>query len=168
MPQETSPDFFAILEALVRQSVDFVVVGGVCAVLDGAPLNTFDLDVLHATNPANVARLLEALAFLDAHYRAQPEKKLRPQASHLSSPGHQLLMTRFGPLDLLGSLTGGRTYEDLLPHTTEMDVGENVRVRVLDLETLIEVKEQTGGEKDKAALPILRALLREKRLKPGT
>lgn len=163
MPQQTSPDFLPVLETLKRHAVNFIVVGGVSAALHGAMALTFDLDVVHARNPANIVRLLQALDSLDACYRLQPEKKLRPQASHLSSPGRQLLMTRFGPLDLLGSLTGGRTYEDLLPHTREMEVGENVWVRVLNLDTLIEVKEQTGGEKDKAVLPILRALLREKR-----
>lgn len=163
MPQETVPDFLPVLETLKRHSVDFIVVGGVSAALHGAMSLTFDLDIVHARNEANIARLLQALDSLDACYRLQPEKKLRPQASHLSSPGHQLLMTRFGPLDLLGSLTGSRTYDDLLPYTTEMEVGQNVRVRVLDLDTLIQVKEETGGDKDKAVLPILRALLREKR-----
>jgi hypothetical protein len=36
-------------------------------------------------------------------------------------------------------------------------------IRVLDLETLIAVKEELAGEKDRAALPILRRTLEEKR-----
>ena len=35
-------------------------------------------------------------------------------------------------------------------------------LRVLKLEKLIELKEQLGGEKDKAVLPLLRATLRER------
>jgi hypothetical protein len=37
----------AILRTLTRHRVEFIIVGGVAAVLQGAPLNTFDLDVVH-------------------------------------------------------------------------------------------------------------------------
>jgi hypothetical protein len=141
--------------------VDFLIVGGVAAVLQGAPINTFDLDVVHSTDPENVDRVLAALGELDAVYRAQPELRLRPNASHLSSPGHQLLITGLGPLDLLGSVGKGRAWRDLLPHTTELKVGPGVAVRVLDLETQIAVKEEVGGEKDLAVLPVLRRTLEE-------
>ena len=157
------PDFTAALRVLVECGVDFVVVGGIAAVLQSVPVNTFDLDVVHSTEPANIARLLTALDRLDAYYRLQPERRLRPDETHLSSPGHQLLMTRFGPLDVLGSIGKGRRYTDLLPHVTEMDVGEGIRVRVLDLETLIATKEEAGQEKDLAALPWLRSVLEESR-----
>ncbi len=142
------------------------MVGGVAAVLQGAPVNTFDLDVVHSTDAANVERVLAALAELDAVYRAQPELRLRPNASHLSSPGHQLLITRLGPLDLLGSIGNRRTWPDLLPHSTELKVGPGVAVRVLDLETQIAVKEEVGGEKDLAVLPVLRRTLQELRKRP--
>ena len=46
----------AILRALVEAGVEFIVVGGVAAVLNGAPVSTFDLDVVHARDAANVAR----------------------------------------------------------------------------------------------------------------
>jgi hypothetical protein len=143
--------------------VEFLIVGGVAAVLQGAPINTFDLDVVHSTDPANVSRVMAALEELDAIYRAQPDLRLRPNASHLSSAGHQLLITRLGPLDLLGSIGKGRAYPDLLIHTTEMKAGPSLSVRVLDLETQIAIKEEVGGEKDRAALPILRRTLEERR-----
>ena len=47
-----------------------------------------------------------------------------------------------------------------------MDLGEGVRIRVLNLEKLIAIKEELGGEKDRAQLPILRRTLEEKRKKP--
>jgi len=163
VPDYPKPDFLALLRALNDQQVNFIVIGGICAVLHGAPVNTFDLDVVHSRQAANIERLMAALQALDAYYRTHPGKKLRPQASHLSSPGHQLLMTRYGPFDVSGAVAGGRGYEELLPHSTAMPVGGNVRVRVLNLETLIEIKEATGGEKDVAVLPLLRRTLREKR-----
>jgi hypothetical protein len=137
------------------------VVGGVAAVLEGVPVNTFDLDVVHSREPDNIGRLLRALDSLDATYRTRPE--LKPDESHLASPGHQLLTTRFGPLDILGMIGRSRCYDDLLPHTHELEVGEGLRVRVLNLETLIAVKEEVGGERDLAVLPIMRRTLEEKR-----
>ena len=159
--------FESVLRTLADHRVDFIVVGGVATVLQGAPISTFDVDVVHSTAPENVVRLSAALAELDAYYRFQPERRLRPDATHLSSPGPQLLMTRFGPLDLLGAIGRGRTFSDLLTHTDELELSGALRVRVLVLETLIAVKEETGGEKDLAVLPVMRKTLEEfRRLHP--
>jgi hypothetical protein len=152
---------FSIFETLARHQADFLVVGGVAAVLRGAPVSTFDVDIVHSTASDNVVRILTALEELEARYRFRPE--LRPGASHLSSPGHQLMMTRFGPLDILGTIGRGRSYADLLPQTDELDAGDGVRIRVLSLEAQIAVKEEVGGEKDAAMLPPLRRTLEESR-----
>jgi len=163
VPETTKRDFARILIELRRHAVDFIVVGGVAAVLEGVPVNTFDLDVVHSREPGNIDRLLTALETLDATYRMSPEQRLRPAASHLASPGHQLLITRFGPLDVLGSIGRSRGYDELLPHTREVEVAEGLRVQVLNLETLIAVKEEVAGERDLAVLPIMRRTLEEKR-----
>ncbi len=163
MPETTSRDFAAILKTLASHRVGFVVVGGVAAALEGAPVNTFDLDIVHSREPENVTRLLAALESLEAIFRSRPERK--PDASHLASVGHQLLMTRFGPLDILGAIGRGHTYQDLLPHSEEMTLGGGVCVRVLNLEMLIAVKEEVADEKDLAALPVLRRTREEKRRK---
>jgi predicted nucleotidyltransferase len=159
--------FGKLLQTLAAEGAEYIVVGGIAAALHGAPVTTFDLDVVHARTPENLDRLQAALRVLDAFYREQPERRLRPDVSHLSSPGHQLLMTRDGPLDLLGTIIGGRGYQELLPHTIELDIGNGVRVRVLDMATLIQLKEETGRDKDRAMLPVLRRTLeeQERRLK---
>jgi hypothetical protein len=162
VPKAPPTDFLALLKVLRRHGVDFIVVGGVGAVLQGAPLSTFDLDVVHSRDEANIERLLGALDELESYYRAQPERRLKPRASHLSSPGHQLLMTRFGPLDLLDAIGRSRDYTALLPNSVKMPIGQNFNVRVLDLETLIATKEEAAGDKDRATLPILRRTLAEK------
>jgi len=151
----------ALLRTLVEQGSDFIIVGGVSAVLQGAPLTTFDLDLVHSRTPENIDRLLSALWELDACYRGQGERRITPDSSHLASSGHQLLMTRFGPLDLLGTIGANHGYDDLLAYCEEMQVA-GMRLRVLNLRTLIRVKEETGQEKDKAVLPILRRTLEEK------
>lgn len=148
-------DFREILRVLDAHGVESIVVGGVSAVLQGAPMTTFDLDLVHSRSPDNVGRLLKALDALDAHARGRGAERLRPERSHLESAGHQLLMTSHGPLDLLGEVGNGREYRDLLDHSKEMRVGDTV-VRVVDLDTLIELKEAAGRDKDVAVLDILR------------
>ena len=155
--------FLEILRLLRESGADFVIVGGLAGVLNGAPIHTLDLDIVHSRDAANVARLLPVLESLDAVFRIQPERRIKPNASYVSGPGHLNLITRFGPLDVLGSIGRGLTYPDLLPHSVEQDIGDGIRVRVLNLETLISLKEDLGREKDRAILTLLRQTLEEQR-----
>ncbi len=135
--------------------------GGVSAVLHGVPVTTFDLDVVHRRTPDNIQRLMKALADLDAVYRSQPQRQLRPTESHLTGEGHQLFLTKLGPLDVLGMIGKSRTWDDLSPHTSTLEIDPGVGVKVLDLSTLIAVKEELGSPKDAAMLPVLRQALKE-------
>jgi hypothetical protein len=83
--------------------------------------------------------------------------------THLTGTGHLNLIPRYGPLDLPGTIGRDLGYRDLLPHSVEMDIGGGVRIRVLNLEKLIAIKEEPAGEKDRAMLPILRRALEETR-----
>ncbi|MEZ5402599.1 MAG: hypothetical protein R2729_23185 [Bryobacteraceae bacterium] len=154
-----SGSFGTILEVLLRHEVEFVVVGGVSAVLQGAPFLTHDLDIVHHRAPDNVRRLEAALRELDARYRMGGQ---RPAESHLASGGHQLLTTRFGPLDVLGEIEGGRRYPDLASESEWMQIAEG-RILVLKLERYVEWKAASQHPKDLAAMPVLRAALEEKR-----
>jgi predicted nucleotidyltransferase len=153
----------ATLRALRESQIEFILVGGLAAVLHGAPIQTYDVDLVYSREPANIGRLLTVLASMDAIFRIQPERRLRPLASHLAASGHLNLLTRYGPLDLLATIGRGLGYSDLLPHAAELDIGEGLRILVLDLETIIALKEQLGGEKDAAMLPVLRQTLIETR-----
>jgi len=152
--------FAEILRLLATNEVEFVVVGMTAGVLQGAPVTTIDLDVVHRRDPENVARLLRVLRNLDAVYRHDP-RGLRPQESHLLSPGHQLLSTNCGDLDCLGSIDEGRTYEDLLPQSVELDLSAGLRIRVLGLSELLAMKIRAGRPKDLAVVPLLKATLDE-------
>jgi hypothetical protein len=156
-------NFRATLRVLSEAQIEFILVGGLAAVYNGAPLNTFDVDVVHRRTPENIAHLLAVLDALDAVFRIQPYRRLRPNESHLSGNGHLNLITRLGPLDVLCTIGYDLGYDDLLGHTRDMEIGDGLRVRVLNLEKLIELKEHLSGEKDRAALPLLRAVLAEKR-----
>jgi hypothetical protein len=141
--------------------VDFIVVGGVAAVLNGAPLTTFDLDVVHSRTPENLARLLAALLELHAYYREPGDRRLAPRIPFLEGAGHSLLHTDAGQLDVLGTIGSDEGYNELLPHCLEIEVADVGRIRVLDLPTLIRVKEHAARPKDIAVLPLLRATLQE-------
>lgn len=141
--------------------MDFVVVGGVAAVLHGAPVSTFDLDVVPLRDPDNARRLLAALSAIDAVYADPLGRTLRPRLEDFLGRGQPCLRTTLGDLDVLCVLHDGRGYEQLLPFTQtfQHDLGH---VLVLDLPTLIEVKAGTGRAKDRIMVPILLAVLRER------
>src|SRR5205085_2020403 len=75
-----------------------------------------------------------------------------------------ILTTMAGDLDLLGEITGGGTYENLLPFSEEL-TAFNVRCRFVTLERLIQLKRAAGRPKDLEVIAELQALLEEKRLK---
>jgi hypothetical protein len=138
-----------------------IVVGGVAAVLNGAPISTFDLDVIHARDAENIERLLTALGALDARYRDLTGRVLRPDANGLTGTGHHLFVTTCGPLDVLGEIGDHQGYEELLSESIEHAIEGNA-IRVLDLPALIRTKEAAGRDKDRAVLPILRRTLEER------
>lgn len=156
------PDFRRLLELLLDHEVRFVVVGSVGAVLHDAPVSTFDLNIVHERTEENADRLLRALRAADAWFREHPDTRLRPERDDLLLPGHLLLVTDHGPLDALGAVAGGRDYRALLPHAIPVELGDRGAFLVLDLTTLIRLKEETGRAKDLAVLPLLRAVLEER------
>ncbi len=158
-------DPLELLRRLAAGRVELIVVGMAAGVLRGAPVTTADLDIVHRRHPENVARLLLVLRELDAIYR-HDARRLRPAESHLVSAGHQLLVTTFGDLDCLGTVGDGLAFEDLLDKAPEMDLGDGLAVHVIDLPTLIELKEKAGRPKGLAVLPVLRATLAEAQRHP--
>jgi predicted nucleotidyltransferase len=149
-----------ILRILRAHDVDFIVVGGMAAVIGGAPVVTRDVDVLRARSEDNVARTLSALSELDAIFRGD-KRRLRPNATHLQGPGHLLLDTRQGPLDILGTIEENTTYEDVLDDSYRVDLG-GFEVRALSLERLLIVKRKLGRPKDKLMALQIEAALDER------
>src|SRR5882724_5212721 len=62
-------DLRALIAELCTAGVEFIVVGGAAAVIQGAPITTNDLDIVHRRTPENVARLLAVMLQLDATIR---------------------------------------------------------------------------------------------------
>ncbi len=72
------------------------------------------------------------------------------------------MTTTLGALDLLGEVTGGGAYEQLLPFSEELEAFD-VRCRFVTLEKLIQLKRAAGRLKDLEAIAELEALLEERR-----
>lgn len=149
------------MRVLVDFEVDFIVVGGVAAVLAGAPITTIDLDVVYERSSTNRTRLAAALSELGAVYDDPAGRPLAPDENKLESIRMHLLLTDLGGLDVLATIGDGLTYDDLLDRTSEYEVS-GLRLRVLDLEAVVETKQTANREKDRAVLPILRRTLRAK------
>lgn len=156
------PRFAELLGLLARHGVEHVVVGAAAAVLQGAPMTTFDLDVVFEPGEANRARLLAALAELDAVYWDPLRRRIRPTDERLSAQRLHLLETKLGRLDLLREIGRSQGWAEVHARSRELDLGD-LAIRVLDLEAVIESKEAAGREKDLAALPLLRETLRLRR-----
>lgn len=156
------PSFLELLRVLGRYGVDMIVVGGVAAILEGAPITTIDLDVVYRTAPDNFERLQAALTELEARYRDPAGRLIRPTLERLRVQRLNLLETNLGLLDALQVVGDQRSYDQLLPKTTLLRV-EELEVRVLQLAEIIKTKEEAGRDKDLAALPVLRRTLELKK-----
>jgi len=157
-----TPSFREILELLNQHQVEYIVVGGVAAVIHGAPMTTFDLDTLIRVNAANAERLSEALSQLEATFREH--HGLGPTKEDILAGGHLLLKTRAGPLDVLGFIGDNQHYEDLVEASPEIQMAAG-SVRILNIEELIAQKKFMGRPKDRVAAELLEEVLRHRKLR---
>src|SRR6187551_1128450 len=107
-------DLPALLAKLCDAGVEFIIVGGAACVIQGAPITTNDLDIVHRRTPENVERLLELLLQLDATMRYDFANS--PTAELLAGKGQLNLSTSLGPIDPLCELDG-LGFDELLPHS---------------------------------------------------
>ena len=156
-------DTFELLRGLVGAGVEFLVVGGSAAIMNGAPIVTFDLDIVHRRTPENIERLLTWLSAHHAFHRLDlANRRLPPTREPLFGTGHLNLQTDLGKLDVLCELSLGEGYDELVANAPELEL-RGVRVRVLGLAKLIETKARAGRAKDHAVLPVLLATLDDQR-----
>ncbi|PYS37191.1 MAG: hypothetical protein DMG14_22185 [Acidobacteria bacterium] len=155
-------DFSALLRALNGVDVEFIIVGGVAATVHGSARLTIDLDVLYRRTRENLARVVQSLASYQPYLRgAPPGLPFQWDAETLQRGLNFTLITSLGPIDLLGEITGGGTYEELLSDTVVVAVF-GVECRCLTLDRLIQVKRAAGRVKDLEAIAELE-ILREER-----
>jgi len=153
-------DLSALLEGLAEAGVEFILVGGLAAVVQGSPVTTMDVDIVYNRSSGNIQRLIGFLKSVDAIYRRPDDKIIEPREIDLSEMGHMLFTTRLGPVDVLTFIEKRKVYEDLLEHTVEIEFRGHI-IRVLDLQILVELKRMSSDPKDRQRLPILEETLRQ-------
>jgi predicted nucleotidyltransferase len=156
-------DFKALLRTLSEAGIEFIVVGGVAAIVHGSARLTRDVDVVYHRTVGNLQRLVLGLAPYHPYLRgAPPGLPFRWDAATLQRGLNFTLTTDLGDLDLLGEITGGGGYEQLLPHIVRVQIF-GIECQCLDLERLIQVKRAAGRPRDLEAIAELEVILEERR-----
>jgi hypothetical protein len=152
-----------LLPTLTDGRVDFIVVGGVAAVVQGSARVTMDLDVVYSRRHENIDRLVTALSPLNPCLRgAPPGLSFRWDAETVRRGLNFPLTTSLGDVDLVGEIAGGGGYNALLPHSAHTVVF-GVECFCLGLEKLIAVKRAAGRPKDLETIAELEAIWEERR-----
>jgi hypothetical protein len=154
-------DLSALLKKLSEAGIEFILVGGLAAVVQGAPITTFDLDIVHRQSDENVKRLTKFLKTVDAYQRRLDDKIVAPLAMDLRGTGHLPLTTCYGPLDILSVIEKGLGYEELIPSTVEIEF-KGHQIHVLKLETMIKLKHESNDPNEQYRLKVYRETLRMK------
>lgn len=156
-------DFEGLLKRLLGHQVEFILVGGVAATVHGSARLTADLDLVYARTPENLRRLVAALEELNPYPRGAPPKLPFEWSVRTLEMGLNFtLTTTLGDLDLLGEITGGGSYRDLLPESVTIEIF-GMECRCLSLEALIRVKRAAGRPRDFEVLAELEAIREERR-----
>ena len=160
MPEWPSFELGRMLRRLDSAGVEFVVIGGIAAIAHGSPRFTFDLDIVFATDDANLTRLSSALQDLGATLRGVTDDvPFVPDARTLRHVRLLTLDTEEGPLDVMVQPDGSKGYEQLRDGSIEAIV-EGTAVRVAGLDDLIAMKKASGRDKDRVHLQELEAIKR--------
>jgi hypothetical protein len=153
----------AALALLRRHGVDFVCIGGVAAIMNGANYVTVDLDICPDASRDNLNRLSNALAALDARIRVDGIEEGLEFAHDGESLGRARiwnLVTNAGELDLCFVPAGTEGYQDIVRDAWRTEV-EDQTVLIASLATVIRSKRAADRPKDRLALPVLEARLAE-------
>jgi len=77
-----SPDLERLVPTLVQGRVEFIVIAGVAAIINGSARATYDVDLLYSRNEANIQRLANLLA----PYRPYLREALRRTSHSRGTP----------------------------------------------------------------------------------
>jgi predicted nucleotidyltransferase len=146
----------AILEALARNRVNFVVIGGIAVQGHGYLRGTYDLDIVVEPTTLNATRLSEALMELEAELRVTGQLPLTDPHQLRSAPLIPT-MTKFGPLDVVHveHVAGPpKSYEALRDGALVINL-DGIEVPVAGLSDLVRMKRAAGRDQDLADIEAL-------------
>lgn len=154
-----------ILPVLVQEEVEFVIVGGVAAVIYGSAHLTSDLDICYGRKKENLSRLVKAIEPYNPQLRLSekqteglPKLPFIWDLQTLRNGLNFTLRTDLGDLDLLGEITGIGNFEQVKQDASSISIF-GIDCLVVSLEKLIKAKQAAGRPKDLLILPELRGLL---------
>ncbi len=152
-------DFERAVQTLCDAEVDFVIVGGVAAMLHGSAHFTNDLDVFYSRIAANLKKLKGALAPFHPRPRGFPDDlPFVWDEVTLRNATVLTLRTDLGEIDLLAEVSGLGTYQEVKAQSQVVEAFGR-KVTTIDLPGLIRAKRAAGREKDLSMIPELESLM---------
>lgn len=153
-------DFPELVRRLNARGVDYVVIGGMAAIVYGSPRLTQDLDICYATDAVNLQALGEVLVALDARLKGISEDvPFVADAATLRGMSILTLTTNWGEVDLLAAPPGAPPYAALRRRASRANLGDTT-VLVAALDDLLAMKRTAGRAKDLADVEELEAIRR--------
>ena len=152
----TTFDPYAVLQALERERVIYLVVGGLGRVLQGSDELTGGIDIVPSMRAENL-RLLEA-ALEDLKARRADGKALVLERDLARGPLLELA-TDAGELKLVPEPAGTRGYDDLRRHAKREPIGQGLRPSVASLDDHARMLAALDREQDQAPLLTIRRLI---------
>ena len=160
MSKPVDNPFKDLIVALCASGVDYIVAGGVAAILHGVPRVTLDLDISVDMRPENVRRLIQTMSELGLVPRAPvpPETLLHPEAvEKIIKDKGALVFTFIDPNDALRHvdvfLTRELSYAALIPESSLRKL-DGHDVRVVSAKHLLRLKQAIRPPRDKDLLDI--------------
>jgi hypothetical protein len=160
MSEQSDNPFKDLIVALSGGGVDFIIAGGVAAILHGVPRVTLDLDISVDMRPENIRRLIQTMSGLGLVPRAPvpPETLLHPGAiEKIIKEKGALVFTFLDPKDPLRHvdvfLTQELSYEALAPDAPIRKL-DGYDVRVVSAKHLLRLKQAIRPPRDKDILDI--------------
>jgi hypothetical protein len=158
MPASRSMDLEALIQRLIREEVEFVLIGGFASVLHGAPVLTRDVDVCIRFSRENLVRLVAAIGDLHPRHRITPQRlPLEITDQNWNIFKNIYLETDLGILDCLGEVAGIGGFDQAAELSEEVSLSVG-RLRILTLDALIRAKEAAGREHDLKTVAYLKAI----------
>jgi hypothetical protein len=148
----------AIITALERNYVDYVIIGGLARVLRGAYETTRGVDICPSFGPGNLERLGRAAAELDA--KASAGRDFVFDETMLGSRDVIAFASSAGELKLVPSPAGAANgFVDLRRAATKEDLGHGLRPLVASTGDLARMAAALHREEDITRLPELRRIM---------
>jgi len=150
-------DPYAILAALERESVTYIIIGALARVLHGADEITRGIDFTVSTREENLRRLDLALEHINAR-RADGRQPSLQRTDFEAEPVIPL-RSDHGELKIVPIPEGTRGYDDLRRAATREPIGQGLRPSVASPGDLARMLSALGRERDIPNLLAMRRLI---------